>query len=176
MDHGIPPGWSYNPSRWPERLVLVGLALVGFGIALYLSLYQLGVFPSVWEPFFGNGSRVILHSGLAHLLPVPDAFLGAIGYLVEAISGAIGCSTRWRTRPWVVVVYGIAVGSLGLVSILLFICQPLIFHAWCTLCLASAILSIALVVPAMDEVLASLQYLKRKRTSSHHPDTTLRVK
>lgn len=51
-----PPGWSYDPSSWSERLPLIGLALVGFGIAGYLALVQLGVFGRAWEPFFGAGS------------------------------------------------------------------------------------------------------------------------
>jgi hypothetical protein len=33
-----PPGWSYNPSSWSERLPLVGLALVGFAIAISLTV------------------------------------------------------------------------------------------------------------------------------------------
>lgn len=50
-----PPGWSYNPASWGQRLPLVGLAAVGFVIAGYLSLYQFGVIPSVWEPLFEDG-------------------------------------------------------------------------------------------------------------------------
>lgn len=37
-----PPGWTKNPSSLRERLPIVALALVGTGIATYLSLYQLG--------------------------------------------------------------------------------------------------------------------------------------
>ncbi|MGH7875641.1 MAG: hypothetical protein ACREQO_25900 [Candidatus Binatia bacterium] len=59
------------------------MVLVGFGIALYLFLYQLGLFLNVWEPFFGNGSRKVLQSHLTRVLPVPDAALGALGYLIE---------------------------------------------------------------------------------------------
>src|SRR6185503_3084695 len=77
-------------SRWPQRSILVLLALVGFGVSLYLSLYQLGVFSTVWEPFFGDGSRRVLHSELTRVLPVPDASLGAAVYLIEAVLGASG--------------------------------------------------------------------------------------
>jgi hypothetical protein len=34
----IPAGWTSNPSTWPQRLPIVGLALVGFGIAAYLTV------------------------------------------------------------------------------------------------------------------------------------------
>ena len=158
----VPPGWSYNPSSWSERLPLIALALAGTVIAGYLALYQSGVTDSVWDPFFGRGSQVILHSSVSRILPIPDAALGAIGYVLDAVSGTVGGRDRWRTMPWIVIVFGIAVGPLGLVSILLVILQPVLFHAWCTLCLSSAVISIAMIGPAMDELLASLQYLRRE--------------
>ena len=68
----IPPGWSYNPSAWSERLPVLALALTGFGIATYLGLYQLGAVPGVWEPFFGDGSyRILKESSIAHLSAGP---------------------------------------------------------------------------------------------------------
>lgn len=160
-DPGIPPGWEYNPATWPQRLPIVGFAVLGFLIAGYLSLFQLNVLRTVWEPFFGDGSRTILTSRVSHILPVPDAVLGAFGYLLDAVTGIIGGVRRWRTMPWIVVIFGLAVGPLGAVSILLVILQPVMFNAWCTLCLASAVISIVMIGPAMDEMLASLQYLKR---------------
>ncbi len=36
VDATTPRNWSYNPSGWSQRLPIVGLALVGFGIASYL--------------------------------------------------------------------------------------------------------------------------------------------
>lgn len=159
----IPDGWTYNPSAWRERLPLVAAALVGAGIASYLAAYQLGWIGRVWEPFFGNGSQVILHSAISRLLPIPDAALGALGYLVDAITGAVGGRDRWRSMPWIVLLFGVAIGPLGAISLLLVILQPVLFHAWCTLCLVSAAISMLMIVPALDEVFASLQHLRRCR-------------
>jgi uncharacterized membrane protein len=160
-DSCIPPGWNYNPSTWAQRLPIIGLSLVGFGIASYLALYQIGLAASVWEPFFGRGSEIILTSSVSRVLPVPDAALGAFGYLLDAATGAIGGRGRWRSMPWIVILFGFAVGPLGGVSILLVVLQPTLFHTWCTLCLVSAAISIAMIVPTMDELVASLQYLRR---------------
>lgn len=157
---GIPPGWDYNPSTWAQRLPIVVLALTGTAIAGYLSLFQYRVIDSVWEPFFGEGSKHILNSDLSSVLPIKDALLGALSYLADAIAGIIGGTRRWRKMPWIVVAFGIAVGPLGVVSIALVMSQPLVVHAWCTLCLASAVVSVMMIGPAMDEMLASLQYMK----------------
>jgi hypothetical protein len=95
VNRDVPPGWKKNPSRWFRRLSVIGQALTGCGIATYLALYQLDIVPSVWEPFFGDGSHVILkQSSIAHLLPIPDALLGAGAYLTEAILEAVGSRQR----------------------------------------------------------------------------------
>jgi uncharacterized membrane protein len=161
----IPPGWNYNPATWSQRIPIIVLAIVGFGIAGYLALYQFRILTTVWEPFFGNGSVKILNSPVSHVLPIPDAALGAFGYFVDAVAGVIGGPKRWKTMPWIVVVFGFAVGPLGLVSVMLVIFQPVLFDAWCTLCLVTAVISVAMIGPAMDEFLASLQYLKRIKES-----------
>jgi uncharacterized membrane protein len=165
----LPPDWSANPSAWSQRLPIVALAVLGTAIATYLALYQVGWIDGVWEPFFGDGSRRVLTSSISRVLPIPDAALGAIGYLTDAVTGVIGGRTRWRTLPWMVILFGLAVGPLGAVSVLLVILQPVWVGAWCTLCLASAVVSLAMIGPAMDEVLASLQHLARVRAAGGSP-------
>lgn len=160
-----PPGWEGNPSSWQQRLPIVAVALVGAGVATYLALYQYNVVDTVWEPFFGAGSATVLDSKLSRVLFVSDASLGAIGYLADAVTGIIGGRARWRGMPWIVVVFGMAVGPLGAISILLVIAQPVLYGSFCTLCLASAVISLSMIPPAMDEVLASLQHLRRVHAS-----------
>ena len=109
--HEAPPGWSYNPSSWGQRLPIVGLALVGFAIASYLTAFQVGLVQTVWEPFFGRGSETILTSSVSRILPIPDAALGALGYLLDAVTGAVGGRGRWRTMPWIVIVVGLRAAS-----------------------------------------------------------------
>src|SRR3954454_11231365 len=138
-----PPGWSYNPLAWSERLPVLALALAGCAIATYLALYQLDVVAHVWEPFFGSGSRRILkESSIAHLLPIPDALLGAVVYVLDAAADVLGGRTRWRPLPWAVLLLGLISAALGAGGGGLAICQPVLFGAYCTLCLASAACSI----------------------------------
>jgi hypothetical protein len=159
----VPPGWDYNPSAWKQRLPIVGIAGVAFIAAAHLALYQMKLIANPWEPFFGDGSRIILESWVSRLLPISDAALGALSYVLDAVSGVIGGKRRWRTMPWMVILFGLAVGPLGAVSVILVILQPVLFNAWCTLCLFTALLSVLMIGPAMDEVLASLQHIKREK-------------
>lgn len=161
--HPPPPGWDTNPSAWKERLPIIALGAVGLVIATYLALFQYEVIPTVWEPFFGDGSREILTSKVSDVFPIKDGALGAIGYLLDVVTGAMYGQDRWRTHPWIVIVFGVAVGPLGAGSILLVILQPVMLSAFCTLCLVTAVISVLMIGPAMDEVLASLQFLRRAK-------------
>ncbi len=160
-NQAIPPGWSSNPSAWGQRLPIAAVATVGFAIATYLTLFQYGVVDTVWEPFFGDGSQNVLESKLSRALPVSDGSLGAAGYLADAVSGVLFGVNRWRTTPWIVVLFALAVGPLGLTSVLLVIAQPVLYGSFCTLCLVSAAISLAMIPLAVDEALASAQQLRR---------------
>lgn len=163
LNDSIPYGQKSNPSSWDKRIVLLILAIAGFFIALYLGLYQLHVFQNVWEPFFGNGTNAVVKSSFSRSLPFPDGLIGAFGYLCDIVLVSIGDNIRWKTKPCIVIMYAILVGMMGLVSIALIIIQPVVLHTWCTLCLASAILSLSMVIPVMHELKASLQIIRREK-------------
>lgn len=161
LNDTIPFGSSSNPSSWSKRAPLLTMAIVGFLIALYLGLYQLHVFKTVWEPLFGNGTNAVVKSSFSRSLPIPDGLIGAFGYLCDIILVSIGNSTRWKTKPWAVILYSILIAMMGFVSILLIIAQPIFLQTWCTLCLVSAILSLSMVIPVMHELKATLQFIKK---------------
>ena len=162
-----PPGWDGNPSSWSQRIPIVVLALIGVLVAGWLALYQQEVTDTVWEPFFPGGTeKIVRNSGFSKFFerfPVGDAALGAFSYFMDAVTGVIGGTKRWRTMPWIVIIFGIFVGPLGVVSIMLVVMQPVLYSAFCTLCLVSAVISLAMIGPAVDEVLASMQYLRDVR-------------
>lgn len=159
----VPPGSTTNPSAWRHRVPVAVAAAVGLGLASYLALYQLGAIVQVWDPLFGDGSRRVLHSALSRLLPVPDAVLGGVAYAADVVLDLAGGTHRWRDRPWVAIAFALAAMGFAIVSAGLVVYQAVGVHAFCTLCLASAALSIALVVPATAEGRASLRYLARER-------------
>lgn len=157
----VPAGWSYNPSAWLQRLPIMTLAFIGFLLARYLAAFQLGHIPEVWEPFFGDGSERILKSDVSKAFPVSDGGLGAMSYLMDVIAAAIGDRNRWRTMPWMVILFGLFIVPTGVTSITLVMLQPIAVNAWCTICLITAFIMLVMVPPAVDEVVATVQFLRR---------------
>lgn len=164
-----PPGWSYNPSTWPQRLPIILLAVVGLEVSRYLAAYQLGHVDGVWEPFFQgsvadpqNGTEEIITSQVAEAWPVSDAAVGGYTYALEILTGIVGSRARWRTMPWLVVLFGFMIAPLGVTSIFFIIIQPILLGTWSTLALLAAAAMLIQIPYSLDELLASIQFMHRR--------------
>ncbi len=162
----IPPGWTYSPSTYAQRLPIAYLGLIGLLISRILTAYQLGHIDGAWEPFFAgsaadprNGTEEIITSYVSEMWPIPDAGLGAISYLLEILMAVMGGRDRWRTMPWMVTFFGILVIPLGVISIYFIVIQPILIGTWCTLCLIAALAMLVMIPFALDEVIAMGQFL-----------------
>jgi nucleoside-diphosphate-sugar epimerase len=165
----IPPGWSYNPSAWSQRLPIIATALIGLFVARYLAAYQLGHIPAVWDPFFAgsstdpqNGTEEIITSALSKAFPVSDAALGGYTYLLEILTGLVGAKARWRTMPWLVVLFGLMIAPLGITSILFVIIQPIVIGTWSIVALIGAAAILIQIPYSLDEIIATLQFMRRR--------------
>lgn len=164
-----PPGWSYNPSAWTQRLPIIALAIVGLYVSRYLAAYQLGHIPGVWDPFFAgspadprNGTEEIITSWVSQAWPVSDAAVGGYTYLLEILTGIVGSRARWRTMPWLVVLFGLMIAPLGITSIFFIIIQPVVIGTWSTIALIGAAAVLVQIPYSLDELLATLQFLRRR--------------
>lgn len=169
-DDDRPLGWSYSPSSFTQRIPIVALAFVGLFVSRYLAAYQMGHVDGLWDPFFGpggtsvrNGSEAVVTSWVSKGFPIADAGLGAFAYGLDILAGAIGDRRRWRTMPWMVLLFGMLIVPLGAVSVSFIIIQPPLIGALCTLCIVQAVVTVVLIPYSIDEVLATIQYLWRAR-------------
>lgn len=162
MGTSHPPGWSYNPSSWSQRWILIVLGFAGWMVSRYLAAYQLGYIDDVADPFFGESTKKVLNSKMSHSLPISDAGLGSLAYTFEFLMGFMGSPARWRTMPWMVTIFGILVIPLGLVHIFLVISQPVVVGFWCSFCILAAIIMLPMIPLEIDEVIAMVQFMKRK--------------
>ncbi len=153
--HVPPEAWTFDPSGWRERGPVLLLALVAAGLSFHLGMYQLHWIAHVWDPLFGQGSERVLTSRFSKLFPVPDALIGTGGYLTEAALSVLGGRRRYRTRPWLVLLYGAAViGGAG-VGVSFALIQGAIVGHWCTLCLCNSLIGVAILVLSWPEVYAA---------------------
>ena len=154
-----PPGWSYNPSSWAQRWILIVLGFAGWMVSRYLGAHQLGYIDHAWDPFFGESTYRVLNSRMSHSWPISDAAFGSFAYTFEFLMGYMGATSRWRTMPWMVTIFGILVIPLGLVHIFLVISQPLLVGEWCTFCLLAAAIMLPMIPLEVDEVIAMGQHM-----------------
>ena len=162
MGPPTPPGWSYNPSSWTQRSILIALGFAGLLVSRYLAAYQLGYIDWVWDPFFGfeGGTQPVLDSQMSHMWPISDAALGGAAYGLEFLMGFMGSKSRWRTMPWMVAMFGILVIPLGLSHIALVMSQPVVVHHWSTFALLAAAVMLPMITLTVDEVVAMGQHVR----------------
>jgi len=91
---------------------------------------------------------------------------------MEAVLGVVGGTARWRTMPWVVALFGLLIVPLGVVSVTFIIIQPIVIGTWCALCLVQAGAMLVQMAYALNEVVATGQFLARRRA---HGKPVLRV-
>lgn len=171
MGSVVPPGWTYNPSSWPQRWIMIVLAFFGWIVSRYLGTFQLGYTDFAFDPFFGESTMKVLNSNMSHSLPISDGAFGALAYTFEFLMGWMGSPSRWRTMPWMVTFFGILVIPLGLVHIFLVISQPIIVGEWCTFCLLAAAIMLPMIPLEFDEVIAMGQHMvqaKRRGDNMWH--------
>ena len=165
----VPPGWSYNPSDWAQRLPIILLAVLGLYVSRYLAGYQLGHIPALWDPFFSgsaadprNGTEEIVTSWISTALPVSDAALGGWTYLLEILTGLVGSRRRWRTAPWLVLLFGLMIVPLGMTTIVFIAIQPVMLGTWSTLALVGGAAVLIQIPYSLDELLATVQFMRRR--------------
>jgi hypothetical protein len=151
----IPPGFDHNPTTYRRRARLAVLAFIGLLVALYLTLYQWDAWP-VWDPFF-TAEKVLDLSE-----PVPDALAGVAAYGSELLLLALGGQDRWQRLPWACLALGAVLTTGAVVSIALIILQPALTGTFCTLCLVSAFVSLALFGLGIGEARAAWQHVRRE--------------
>ena len=125
-----------------RRQAIVLLALVGLLLALYLSLYKLGLIGTLQ---CGTGScEYVQTSRYAEVLGMPVAFYGVVGYAVLFVVGMAGVQPRLVTDRRVTVLLA-ALSSLGLAfTLYLTYIELFALRAVCRWCVVSAVIITAI--------------------------------
>jgi uncharacterized membrane protein len=128
-------------------MVSAALALVGFFVALYLSLWKIGWLGNL---ACGVGScEVVQTSRYAYLFGIPVAFYGAGGFLSLLVVSLVGLQPRFVSARGattaLVALSGIGVAFVAYLTYL----EAFVIEAWCRWCLVCAALISAIFISAL---------------------------
>ena len=142
-----PLGWDMNPSERRARFPIFLLSMAGLALTVTLAdrFDALGPLQRDREIFV-----ITCLSGVVVL-------------------SAIGNERRWSRKPWLVVLFGLIAGPLSFAAALWSLLEMATNQSWLLRETLRAFVALLCIGPAMDEVLASLQYVRRKANRGFSP-------
>ena len=125
-----------------HRQAIAVLSLLGFFIALYLSLHRLGIIGSL--QCGTGGCETVQSSAYAVFLGVPVAFYGVAGYVALLVVSLVGLQPAFIARRGISqLLAAMAVVGLAFTVYLTYV-ELFVIHAICRWCVGSAVV-IALI-------------------------------
>lgn len=130
-----------------HRQVIALLAVVGFFVALYLWLHNIGV---IGELKCGSGSCETVQSSVyARIAGVPVAFFGVIGYAAIFAVAYAGLQSGWAARRGPTLLLAtLAAGGVVFTGYLTYL-ELFVIHAICRWCVTSAVIIAVICVAAL---------------------------
>lgn len=149
--NGSPTGIA----RWPVRILLPVLSLIGLGVAAYLTFVETTQTQAVCGPV-GN-CNAVQDSQYASILGIPVGLIGLAGYIGILAAWAVQYyGPQGLRRPAAIALWVMA--WLGvLFSIYLTFLEPFVIGATCMWCLSSAIIMTLILWMATPAALSSMQ-------------------
>lgn len=148
-----------------HRQLIALLALVGFGIALYLWLYKMGY---IGRLQCGTGScEYVQTSPYGVLLGVPVAFFGVLGYALILTVALTGLQPAFVHRRWPTRIVAVLAAGGWLFTLYLTYVELFVLHAICRWCMTSAAVMTLITLIAVPAALRKEQ----GALSSHSPRT-----
>ncbi len=129
-----------------HRQVIALLALVGFFVACYLWLHNIGVIGAL--KCGSGGCETVQASAYARIAGVPVAFFGVLGYAAIFAVAYAGLQPAWSARRGpTLLLAALAVAAVGFTGYLTYL-ELFVIHAICRWCMVSAAIIAAICVAA----------------------------
>ena len=144
-----------------RRRMIIGLSMVGLGLAAAAALLQTGVIRHLPDPPVGNfDADRVMKSEPAYQFGVPDATIALTGLAANVPLAAWGGSDRYKDQP---IVPLIAAGKAALEAAAgawYFYQMPTKLKTWCGYCVASAAVYAGIFALTLPEAKKALNELR----------------
>lgn len=145
-----------------RRRMIIGLSMVGIGLAAGAALLQTGVVRHLPDPPAGNfDADKVMKSEPAYQFGVPDATIALTGLAANVPLAAWGGSDRFRDQP---IIPLIAAGKSAIEAAAgawYFYQMPTKLKTWCGYCVASAAVYFGIFALTLPEARKALGELRR---------------
>lgn len=133
-----------------NRMIIAVLALIGLLISVYTLMYHLGLIGTI---LCGTGGcETVQNSPWARFLGVPVPVLGLVGYGALLVTAMLGIQPRFiADRRISILLIAAALTGLAFSAYLSYL-EAFVIHAWCRWCIASAALTVLLLLAALPEI------------------------
>jgi len=145
-----------------RRRVIIGLSMVGIGLAAAASLLQTGVVRHLPDPPVGNfDADKVMKSEPAYQFGVPDATIALTGLAANVPLAAWGGSERAKHQPIVPLIAAGKAAAEAAAGAWYFYQMPTKLKTWCGYCVASAAVYFAIFALTLPEAKKALGELGR---------------
>ena len=122
-----------------RRRAIIGLSLVGLGIAAAATLLQTGLVKHLPDPPLGNfDADKVITSDEAYVFGIPDATVALAGLALNVPIAAYGSRNRAEKRPLVPVFAAFKSATEAAAAAWYFYQMPAKQKTWCAYCIAAA--------------------------------------
>lgn len=135
--------------KYPNRMAMAALSLIGLFIALYLTLHRMGVIGTLACGVTG-GCDVVQSSAYATFMGIPVPFIGLAGYLVLFIVSYGSMQGSARERRTAIALLALSAVAF-LFSVYLTVLEAFVIHAWCRWCVVSAVIATLIFFCSLPE-------------------------
>src|SRR5215203_3323468 len=140
-----------------RRRMIIGLSLVGIGLAATASLLQTGIVRHLPDPQVGNfDADKVMKSGPAYQFGVPDATIALTGLAANVPLAAWGGSERVKNQPMLPLIAAGKAAAEAAAGAWYFYQMPTRLKTWCGYCVASAAVYFAIFALTLPEAKKAL--------------------
>ena len=147
-----------------RRRAIIGLSLVGLGIAGIVSMLQTGLVRHLPDPPLGNfDADKVIKSDEAYQFGIPDAPIALTGLAANVPLAAWGGSERSKDQPLVPLAAAGKAAVEAAAAAWYFYQMPTKLKAWCAYCIAGAVVYFSIFALTLPEAKKAINEIRGAR-------------